>query len=57
MTLAGCRFVDLILSVSNLNRQPATELQVADSLNLSVSNRQLNRQPAIELPVADSLNL
>ena len=52
MTLAGCRFVDLILSVSNLKQLP-----VADSLNISVSNRQLNRQSATELPVADSLKL
>ena len=44
---ASCWFVELILPVSNLNRQPA------DSLNLSVSNRQLNRQPAIscKLPI------
>ena len=37
MTLAGCRFVDVILSVSNLKQLP-----VADSLNMPVSNRQLN---------------
>ena len=52
MTLASCRFVDLILSLSNLKQLP-----VADSLNMSVSNRQLNRQPANELPVADLLKL
>ena len=70
--VASCRFVELIFSVSNLNRQASTScrlvelvciesatesatdnwLPVADSLNLSVSNRQLNRQL-----VADSLNL
>ena len=36
--VASYRFVELIFSVSNLNREPAL---VADSLKLSVSNRQL----------------
>ena len=57
--VAGCRFVELILAVLNLNRfvefvcfDSATEsatgnqLPVAESLNMSVSNRQLNWQPA-----------
>ena len=48
--VAGCRFVELLLSVSNLNRHPATGYRFVE-LILSVSN--LNRQPATscQLPI------